>query len=384
MTASAYLQAASLIPMYTAPHASQLIAGARENDLDRFRNVRFFASGRLALYSLLEFLAEEDQRGEVLLPAYHCTSMVEACNWSKLRIRYYKISDELNVDNDDLASQLSADTLAVVFVHYFGFPAAIESAVAECRKFGAKIVEDAAHVDVTDPDCAGPVGKLGDWVIASMRKFCPVYDGGCVFPGATNSQFAVIPSPTSSLRSEARSAAYFVRSALRRRPRPLTYPANMDHDPSTNLIPAAAGDEGPAPAAYADGRFTVSAHIGMTRFSRYLMNRSRRPDRMQRRRSNYERLARVTEKLKHARSIFPELPSTVSPYVFPMLLERPSPDFYSLRKNGIEALRWERLETARCSRSVYFRDHLAQIPCHEDLSADQMNLLESLLLEKLS
>jgi len=384
MTASAYLQAASLIPMYTAPHASQLIAGARENNLDRVRNVRYFASGRLALYSLLEFLANEDQKGEVLLPAYHCTSMVEACNWSGLRIRYYKISDELNVDNDDLASQLSDDTLAVIFVHYFGFPAAIESAVAECRKFGVKIIEDAAHVDVTDPVCCGPVGKLGDWVIASMRKFCPVYDGGCVFPGDTNSQFKVIPSPTSSLRSEARSAAHFVQSALRRRPRPLTYPASMDCDPSAHRMPAAAGEEGPAAAAYADGRFAVSGHIGMTRFSRFLMNRSRRSDRMQRRRDNYERLARTADKLKHARSIFPELPSSTNPYVFPMLLERPSPDFYSLRKNGIEALRWERLETARCSNSVFFRDHLAQIPCHEDLSASQMNLLESLLLDNLS
>ena len=57
----------------------------------------------------------------VLLPAYHCTAMVEPVRWAGFRAAFHPVPHDLQLSARDLAPHLTSDVRAIVVVHYFGF-----------------------------------------------------------------------------------------------------------------------------------------------------------------------------------------------------------------------------------------------------------------------
>ncbi len=68
------------------------------------------------------------------------------------------------------------------------------------------------------------------------------------------------------------------------------------------------------------------------------------------------------------RLLWPQLPEHSAPYVVPFLLNDSS-SFDLLRKRGLQVFRWEELAPTSCSVSLDYRNRLIQIPCHQDLTA---------------
>ena len=111
------------------------------------------------------------------------------------------------------------------------------------------------------------------------------------------------------------------------------------------------------------------------------MNRSRAQRIKDIRRKNYVRLLKGISAISHLTPLFPELPDHVVPYMFPVLLNAEQSYFDRLKNAGIPLWRWEELAESDCAISQSYRLHLLQIPCHQDLSAFEIDWILQQLSE---
>src|SRR6476646_6865713 len=69
------------------------------------KGIKFVTSGRIAIaLALLQMKIGKDD--QVLLPAYHCSSMVEPVIWANAVPIFYKIRPDTSVDLDDIRARL--------------------------------------------------------------------------------------------------------------------------------------------------------------------------------------------------------------------------------------------------------------------------------------
>jgi DegT/DnrJ/EryC1/StrS aminotransferase family len=111
----------------------------------------------------------------VWFPDYFCESALSLVRRSGVKIAFYPVTSALTPDWDG-CRQMSIRHRPDLFVlvHYFGHAADGQNARTFCDEVGALLFEDAAHV--IRPREA--IGRHGDLVCYSPRKFFPIPDGG--------------------------------------------------------------------------------------------------------------------------------------------------------------------------------------------------------------
>src|SRR5262249_11225064 len=101
--------------------------------------------GRMAIGLALKHMGIK--RGDsVLLPAYHCLSMVDPVLWAGAQARYYRVREDTSVDLDDIQARIDGTTRALLVPHFFGFPQDMAAIRAFCDAKGLVLIEDCAHV----------------------------------------------------------------------------------------------------------------------------------------------------------------------------------------------------------------------------------------------
>lgn len=148
-------------------------APAQNNAWDRIKNnYALVGRGRDAI-ALISRDLKLQQSDEVLVPAFSCEIIAET--FSKFaRVVFYDINDDLSININEVKKNISLKTKAIFFIHYFGFNS--EGAIAELKKLGFPVIEDATHTWLT-----GPMNK-SDYYIASLRKLLPI-PIGCTVSG---------------------------------------------------------------------------------------------------------------------------------------------------------------------------------------------------------
>ncbi|MEQ8692203.1 MAG: hypothetical protein RIC89_15370, partial [Pseudomonadales bacterium] len=92
------------------------------------------------------------------------------------------------------------------------------------------------------------------------------------------------------------------------------------------------------------------------------------------RRSHYQTLATALAAGCGGQPLYAEVGDAV-PYVLPFLLDD-ARHFTTLRRAGIQILRWEELaETVTCPISQDYRRRLVQIPCHQSLRQQDIDYI---------
>ena len=134
------------------------------------------SAGRIAIARALEMmdLAPGDK---ILVPAYHCASMIDPLAWVDAEPVFYRLKDDLSADLSDIESKLDPKVRALVIAHYFGFPQDLASSRALCDRHGLFLLEDCAH-SLFGSQCGLALGTVGDYAITSLTKFLPVREGG--------------------------------------------------------------------------------------------------------------------------------------------------------------------------------------------------------------
>ena len=164
------------------------------------RNVVFTSSGRAAIALALRDLGIRPG-DRVLVPTYHCPTMIAPVAAAGATPLFFPLDEKGTPRIAELAKWDLSRVRAMIAAHYFGLPQPMARIRQFCDDRGIALIEDCAHAMFGEAD-GKPIGAHGHYAIASLTKFLPTVDGGCLVYG----------------RSPARAAD--ARLAKRRRPAP--------------------------------------------------------------------------------------------------------------------------------------------------------------------
>lgn len=356
--------------------------GAHTPSILDAREVRLVTSGRVAIAMALRQMGV-GPGDKVLMPSYHCASMIEPVVWLGATPVFYRIHTDTSVNLDDVAGKVDGACKVMLATNYFGFPQNLSALRAFCDARGLMLLEDCAHSFLGEHK-GQPVGSFGDYAIASTMKFFPIYEGGCLV--SARHSLAPVNLHSAGLSFEAKMAFNaleegFEYQRLSTLQRLLALPLGLKNflwsqikRRRTGAAPAMAprsseGAFGFDPA-WLDKRAALFSRLMLKLVSRTRMGALRR--------SHYQRLQAALAGLPGCRPLHPTLPDGVYPWVFPLYVTDPEPLFASLKNDGVPIVRfaeylWQGVDATVCSASVELSRHVLQFPCHQELQEEELS-----------
>ncbi|WP_210394978.1 DegT/DnrJ/EryC1/StrS family aminotransferase [Motiliproteus sediminis] len=338
-------------------------------------DTQFFRSGRTALFHALKAL-NIGPGDEVLVPAYHCGSMLEPIIFLGGKIRLFQLTEKLQILDQHLIPHVNSRTKALLAPHFFGFPQPMPSLQAFCRQHQLALIEDCAHAFFGSLD-GQMLGSFGDVAIASTVKFFPGIEGGALVINRTAEQFCPPSLNAAPLSAQLKSVLHTLQMA-----RNYNQPLPSDRDIKAVTLPGPI--HYPLRPLNRDEFHWFDPnqlYAAPTWFARALIQHSDCTANAGRRRDNFHYYLDRLSKQPDLRLLFDRLPDAVVPYVFPLFLPDSERTFPTLKLQGVPMWRWEELMLSDCDISKQMRLSLIQLPCHQSMSRQQLDWVIDRLLK---
>lgn len=353
----------------------------------------FLTSGRMSIAMALK-LMDIHPGDKILLPAYHCSSMIEPVIWTGADYTFYRIHPDTSIDLDDIECKLESRTRMLMITHYFGFPQSNRLIRDFCDRHNLILLEDCAHAFFGQQDGL-PLGSYGDYAIASTMKFFPVFDGGCLISARHSlDQIQLEPAGTvfqiKAVMDSLERMVEYRHSRLAQLF--LTFPLYLKNRLWSSIRARSQGEipviSYTPPAS--EGGFSfdpVWINKAMSLCSKWIMQRASQKWIIEQRRKNFLRLLEALGTLPHCRPLHTDLPESVVPYVFPLWVEKPEIVFPELKRKRVPTLRWDFLadtiDAAICPVSADWALKLLQFPCHQELHPEELEWMITQIRETL-
>lgn len=358
-------------------------------------------SGRVALYHALRALGVAPGV-TVLVPTYHCPTMVEPVVLLGARPLFYPLAPDGRPDLDALRAMGPRPAAVLVAAHYFGRPLDFAALAGWCRDAGVALIEDCAHAFLGAWHERG-VGTVGDMAIASLPKCFAVNEGGCVRargdlplpdlsePGwaaevralwdavQVSAQSGRLGSLTPLVNGVARLRGWWRRGPT------APDPAQAD---AAEAPPADVADVHERPSD--DPAYHTIERAGIdhrpSRWSRFVVRHSDVGQIAELRRRNYMGYVQRLAGAVGLRALHDDLPAGAVPYVFPVFVDRAREVYPRLRARGVPVFRWDVLwpGTPRLAQDTgrLWSDHVLQMACHQDLTPDDIAAVAAALADE--
>lgn len=160
---------------------------ARLADYLGVEHLCLFSSGMAALVTALQSL---DLTGEVITTPYSFVATTNAIAWNGLKPVFVDIEAEtLNIDPASIEQAITPRTSAILPVHCYGYPCAVDAIAAVAARHGLKVLYDAAHAFGVR-DGGGSVLRHGDLSVLSFHatKVFNTFEGGAVICGSAETK----------------------------------------------------------------------------------------------------------------------------------------------------------------------------------------------------
>jgi CelD/BcsL family acetyltransferase involved in cellulose biosynthesis len=289
---------------------------------------------------------------EVLAPAYHHGSEIEALLRVGLECGFYDCGETLEPLEEELEALMSPGVRALLLIHYLGFPQDAARWRRWCDDRGLLLIEDAAQAWLSSRD-GRPTGSFGDLAVFCLYKTFGILEGAAVvcqedIPELGTASHLPVGdllrrnAAWLALRSPALAA---LAAPARRRPEP--YSLELDH---------ALGDPYKPPWASVPSltrRLSVAGAAAQ-------------------RRANYRLLldplgGRVAPPHDH-------VPEGASPFVFPLSVENKAETIQHLNARGIRVLDFWSVPHASLRVDAFpnaaaRRRRVVGLPVHQELRA---------------
>lgn len=346
----------------------------------------YFFDARSALHHVFVHLRRQG-RTRVLLPAFHCISMVEPAVHAGLEITYYHVDRHLRTSFDELLTLATQDVAAVVFVNYFGFPTAFECAVPELDRRGIRTIEDCSH-SFLDPGRFALTGGRADFSVYSLGKVVACGTGG----GLRQRPRLLAPAAlakSSLLDSMVRSKRLLEQVVLSADDETLVKRAYLALESfrlrlrgQARALPS--DDPGYAAAASnpALGFDEKRARTRIPRLSKLLLQVADLRAIAARRRQNYQIYSDVLASMAAPPSVLPSLIDYVCPWAYPVLLADRGRHDVALRAQGVPVWTFgDQLHPSLAGRASpraledaqFLAAHLLCLPTHQGLPPEAVS-----------
>ena len=290
---------------------------------------------------------------EILMPAYHHGSEVEAVRRAGMSCRFYDVGHTVEPDESKLRLLLGRRVRALYLIHYLGLPQNPERWRRFCDAHELFLVEDAAQSWLSASG-GRPVGSHGDVAIYCLYKSYGLPDGAAVVarPPAAD--------PTPPPLKGVRTTVLLHRRWLQQRLRLPTSASDGGDAPETPERDFAVGDRGlpPSRAAMAALPRVVATNAAA------------------RRRSNFAYLdARLGE---HRVAAFPQLTNEASPLAYPVTTPDKPGLLQHLLEHGVDrrGRMWEtphpELPVDEFPGAAGLRATVVGLPVHQELTRREL------------
>lgn len=347
----------------------------------------WFANGRSAI-AQAAILAGVSPDTSVLVPAYHCESMVAPLAWLGPRVIPYRIREDFAIDLDHLISVSDDRTRLVLVPQYFGHWKSTTDLYQRAQDSNWTLVEDCAHAffAICEPSA---LGMHSHFMVASVPKFVAAFDGGVLASRLPRTDWPSSRRP--SLLAEFRALSEAVEYAFDYGRWPRAARSIRPMLESVRRIIKGPRRESPSgipnPASRYGGVGFEAAHVntGATMLSKSLARHARRAAIAAARRSNWEELRERIGISPRVRFPIDRLGPMDVPYVLALEIEDPDRTFPALKARGIPVYRWETsfpdCDKTVCDVSERYRSSLIQLPCHQSLNSSELDWIARTVLE---
>ncbi|MEW5879390.1 MAG: DegT/DnrJ/EryC1/StrS family aminotransferase [Pseudomonadota bacterium] len=339
--------------------------------------VQWTTSGRAAIFAALR-CAGIGRGDRVLVPAYHCPSMVAPVVALEATPVFYALTADGAPDVSTFGAPGRRPADAVIAAHLFGIPTDLRAVRSFCDAHDMVLIEDCAHAFAHRAG-AGRIGTHGNFVVASLTKFFPTVEGGLLL--SRRMAAARMRLAPARLASELRAAFDLIELWASETASPLARAVA----PMFRIKRSLRGGRQPSAAdakADVDASFrvdTTAAERTALRLTAWLVRHSDWPGIAAARRRNYDMYSRLLAGCPHGRTPFASLPEDAVPYVFPFLLPRSDPVYHGLRARGIPVFRWDRRWPGTPELpgdiSATWSADLLQLSCHQSLSEQHIGAI---------
>ncbi|MEJ2166197.1 MAG: DegT/DnrJ/EryC1/StrS family aminotransferase [Desulfobacterales bacterium] len=142
-------------------------------------NVSLFCNGTMALQLACQALRLS---GEVITTPFTFAATSHVLYWNNLTPVYCDIEPRsFNIDPDRIESLITPYTTAILPVHVFGHPCDIKAIAAIAKRYGIRVIYDAAHCFGVEVN-GEPIGNFGDISMFSFHatKIFHTVEGGAL------------------------------------------------------------------------------------------------------------------------------------------------------------------------------------------------------------
>ncbi|MCW2599990.1 MAG: hypothetical protein JWM02_1819 [Frankiales bacterium] len=288
---------------------------------------------------------------EVLMPAYHHGSEVEAWMRAGLRCRFFEPAPDLQPRERDLEQLMSASVRVLHLTHYLGFPQDARRWRAWCDEHALLLVEDAAQAWLSERD-GRPVGAVGDLSVFCLYKSFGLPDGAAAVahvplagPTTAGSSGVRATVPQAIRRGVSRHFASRASAVL-----------EAEYDPELDFQVQSL-DAAPSLVTCRLLPHLVFHHAAATRRRHYL-----------------QLLSAVSHLVPQP---FTRLPDGAAPFLLPIAVDDRVNALGVLGRSGIRAIPlWSTPHPASRpqpgSRSNWLRAHVVGLPVHQGLTPDDV------------
>jgi perosamine synthetase len=300
-------------------------------------------------------------------PSFHCGMEVRAAAEAGFNPRFYRLRNDLTIDESHLAQCLDEAAGPVMLIHYFGFAQPGTARIAAlCRARGVPLIEDCSHAFLSR--CNGrPIGTAGDAATFSLYKTFGTSDGGSL---RFNRSFQSLRRPR-----VAWSAQW---GSIRRRWR--------DRPPIAHAEETIRGRFVRRNATAWRRIFEDPWHAarGISKLSLALIERHDPAQIVSRRRRNYERLDAMLRDAAGYRPVASSLPDESCPLYLPIFIRNREDAFVKLFAARIEPFIFGMFHHPAMApddfpESRAMRDDILCLPIHQDLGDADIDRVASLL-----
>lgn len=328
---------------------------------------------------------------EILIPAYHCTVMVEPIIKMSCKPVFYKITSDLNTDLVDVNTKITPRTKAIIAVNYCGFVQNMAEVKSLCKKSKIILIEDCAHSFFGQKEGI-TVGGHGDYILVSARKFFPVEEGGALLIRHNTQN---LPNQKSQkLVKTLKSYLALIERSLKYGKLWLFAPLVEIFNFLRNIFKTAAPEKqsqynpalsSPEQSFIMEGENAYFHNLmdkKTTLINRLLPNILVSTKMTKRRRQNYLWLSHQFSKIPHCRLLIENLPEGIVPFMLPIYIENLEKYFAAIEKAALPSQRfaqflWPGVTEEVCPVTADYSKNVILFPCHQELCHEDMQWLVS-------
>lgn len=153
-----------------------------EQKLQKYLGVNHLSLVSNATIGLMIALKAANVRNKVITSPFSFVATAQAISWNGAKPIFVDIDEsDLNIDPNEIEKAISPDTTAILPIHCYGNLCNVEAISKIAKKYGLKVVYDAAHSFAADNDIGSTLNH-GDFSVVSFHatKVFNTFEGGAI------------------------------------------------------------------------------------------------------------------------------------------------------------------------------------------------------------